>query len=173
MIDFRNTDGTKFIDPRAAAFMAIYERLKTDKVLSRVVAKWSGMPYQVPQITANDLPYMQVSLAAGPIRTASANAHDTALNVEISYAVNAAGMEQESAWIDILNLYAHIEMAIDPFGDIAWLRNAVTQADAKAVVKSQPVFTAQGFSSVPLPEINAIAGKCVLSVNLKIDTCRS
>ena len=173
MIDFRNADGTKFTDARAAAFKAIFDRLKTDKVLSRVVSKWSGMPYQVPPITANDLPYMQVTLASGPIAVATPNAHNAILTVEISYAVNAAGADQETGWIDLINLYAHVEKAIDPFGDLAWLRSAVAQADATAVVKGQPTFTAQGFTSVPLPEINAIAGKCTLSVPLKIDTCRS
>lgn len=173
MIDFRNADGSKFTDARAAAFKAIFDRLRSDKVLSRVVAKWSGTPYQVPQITVNDLPYMQVTLGAGPIKVGSANSHDTVLTVEVAYAVSAAGADEDTAWIDILNLYAHIEMAIDPFGDITWLKSAVAQADPKAVVKSQPVFTAQGFSSVPLPEINAIAGKCMISVTLKIDTCRS
>ena len=175
MIEFTNADGTPFMDARAAAFRAIFQRLRDDKVLARVVEKWSGMPFAVPKITANELPYMQVSLAAGPIKVHSPSSHESTLNVEVSYAVNAAGSDEETAWIDIINLYAHIEKAINPFerGGPSWLREAVAEVDPTAVVGNQVTFQQAGFSSIPLNDINAIAGKCVLSVTLRIDTCRS
>lgn len=173
MIDFTNADGTPFLDARAAAFRAIFQQLQSDTVLSRVIAKWSGMPFAVPKITATELPYMQVSLAAGPIKVHSPNSHESTLNVEISYAVNAGGVDEETAWIDIINLYAHIEKAIDPFGDLAWLKEPVAEADPTAAIRGQVTFQQAGFTSIPLNDINAIAGKCVLSVTLRIDTCRS
>lgn len=172
MIHFTNADGTPFLDARAAAFRAIFQRLKSDQVLSRVVAKFSGMPYETPELTANELPYLQVSLAAGPIRVHSPNSHDSAMSVTLKYAVNAAGADQETGWIDLINLYAHIEKAIDPFGDMAWLRSAIAAADSTAVLK-QISFTQAGFGSVPLPGLNALGGECVLTVPIKIDTCRS
>lgn len=172
MINFTNEDGTPFMDARAAAFRAIFQRLKSDVVLSAKITKWSGMPYQVPPITISDLPYVQVTLAAGPIKVASPNSHDSTLTIEISYAVNAAGADQETGWLDIINLYAHIEKAIDPFGDMTWLRAAIAAADPTAVLK-QMTITQAGFGSVPLPDVNAVAGKCVLAVPINIDTCRS
>lgn len=175
MIDFTNADGTPFMDARAAAFLAIFQRLKNDPVLSRVIAKWSGMPLEFRKPTATELPYMQITLAAGPIKVHSPSSHESTLNVSLRYAVCAAGQDEETAWIDIINLYAHIEKALDPFerGGPSWLREAVAEVDPTAVVGNQVTFQQAGFSSTPLSDINALAGESVLSVTLRIDTCRS
>lgn len=173
MIDFTNADGTPFMDARAAAFLAVFQRLKNDPVLSRVIAKWSGMPLEFRKPTATELPYMQITLAAGPIGVHSPNSHESTLNVSLRYAVSAAGQDEETAWIDILNLYAHVEKAIDPFGDTAWIRNSIAEADPTASLRGQVAFRQAGYTSIPLSDINALAGESVLSVTIRTDTCRS
>ena len=169
MIDFRNADGSKFTDARAAAFRAIFDRLKTDKVLSRVITKFSTAA-QDP--TTNELPYMQVRLVSGANKVHSPSTYETTLSVEIAYAVNAAGADEETAAFDIINLYAHIEKAFS-LVDVAWIRDAIQKVDANAVVRTNPTITIPGFTSTPLPNINALAGKSILTMSLKIDTCRS
>ena len=173
MIDFRNPDGKKFMDARAAAFEAIFKRLKNDTVLSRVVRKWSFVPLENPQPTANDLPFIQITLPDASIGVASPNTHETGLAIDIKYAVSAAGADEETAWIDLINLYSHIEKAIDPFGDIAWLRSAVSAVDSTAVIRGPVAFVKPGITSIPLSTVNAVAGVCRLSVPIKTDTCRS
>jgi len=175
LIDFRNPDGESFMDARAAAFKAIFDRLKGDKVLSlsNVVRKWSCMPLQNPELTAADLPYIQVTLADASIAVASPNTHETGLLIDIKYAVNAGGTDEATAWLDLINLYSHIEKAIDPFGDIAWLRSAVSAADPTAVIRGTVAFVKPGINSISLSTMNAVAGVCRLSVPIKTDTCRS
>lgn len=169
MIDFRNADGSKFTDARAAAFRAIFDRLKSDKVLSNKITKFSTAA-RMP--TVNELPYMQVTLAGGTNKVHSPSTYETTINVEIAYAVNAAGADEETAPFDIINLYAHIEKAFS-LVDVAWIRDAIQKVDANAVVRTNPTITIPGFTATPLPEINALAGKSLMSMSVKIDTCRS
>lgn len=160
-------------DARTAAFRAIVNRLKNDPVLNPVIKKWSAMPMAVPGLKASDMPYMQIGLAAGPISVSSPNSHQSNLTITLDYAVNAAGNDEPNAWADIINLYGQIEKAIDPFGDMAWLRDAIAAVDATAVLRGQITITQAGFTSTNLADINALGARCTLSVPLKIDTCRS
>lgn len=159
-------------DARTAAFRAIVRRLKDDGVLNAVVRKWSAMPMAVPGLKASDMPYIQVSLAAGGIGVASPNSHESTMVVALDYAVNAAGSDEAEAWADLLNLYGQIEKAINPFGDTAWLSDAIHAVDKTAVLKRMAI-TQAGFTSIVMPDINAIGARCTISVPLKIDTCRS
>lgn len=160
-------------DARTAAFRAIVRRLKDDGVLRNVIRKWSAMPMNVPGLKASDMPYMQIGLTAGGISVASPNSHNSALTVTLDYAVNAAGTDEESAWADIINLYGQIEKAVDPFGDMAWLRDAIQAVDSTATVKGQVAITQAGFTSIVMTDINALGARTIISVPLKIDTCRS
>ncbi len=157
--------------PRAAAFKAVVNRLKTDGVLKNVVRKWKAIPFQPIELTLSDLPYVIVTLAAGPISVASPNSHANSLVIGIKYAVDASGMNEEDAWEDILNLYSEIENAIDPFGDHAWIRDAIHKVDATAIFEGM-TFTKAGFTSVPVAGVNAIQADCTLTVSLKLKPCR-
>ena len=165
-------------DARTAAFKAIVNRLRTDGVLQNVIEKWSAMPLRGPGqgsnpgLKASDIPYMQIGVSAGPISVGSPSKHNTVLVVTLDYAVNASGTDEESAWADIINLYGQIEKAVGPFGDMAWLRDAIHAVDPTAVL-FQIAITQAGFTSTVLPDINALAARCTISVPLKIDTCRS
>lgn len=159
-------------DARTAAFKAIVNRLKTDGVLKAVIKKWSAMPMAVPGLKASDMPYMQIGVSAGPISVGSPSKHNTVLVVTLDYAVPSAGTDEESAWADIINLYGQIEKAVGPFDDMAWLRDAVHAVDPTAVL-FQIAITQAGFTSTVLPDLNALAARCTISVPLKIDTCRS
>lgn len=160
-------------DARTAAFRAIVNRLKNDPVLNPVIKKWSAMRKKAPNLTAADMPYVQIIMSAGGIGVASPNSHRSALNITIDYAVNAGGMDELDAWADITNLYGQIEKAIDPFGDMAWLTSAIKAVDPTAVLKGQIEITQAGFTSNFLTDIDALGARCTLSVPLKIDTCRS
>lgn len=166
-------------DARTAAYRAIVNRLRGDGVLSNVVKKWAAMPLHGPgqggnpALKASDMPYMQIGLTAGPIGVASPNSHASTLGITLDYAVNASGTDEVMAWADIINLYGQIEKAIDPFGDPQWLRDAIQAVDSTAVLKGLITITQQGFTSMLMTDINALAARCTLSVPLKIDTCRS
>lgn len=171
MINFTNADGQPFVDPRAAAFRAVVDRLKSDGVLSVHVKKWKAIPITPIDLTLADLPYVIISLAAGPISVASPNSHSNSLNIGIKYAVDASGFNEETAWLDVLNLYGQIEMAISPFEDAAWLRDPIKAADSTAIFEGM-TFTKAGFTTIPVAGVDAIQADCVLSVALKLKPCR-
>ena len=158
-------------DPRAAAFKAVVKRLKDDAVLKNVVRKWKAIPFSPIDLTLSDLPYVIVSLTAGPISVASPNSQANSLVIGIKYAVDASGANEESAWEDIINLYGEIEKAIDPLGDYAWIRDPIQRADSTAIFEGM-TFTKAGYTSVPVAGVNAIQADCVLTVSLKLKPCR-
>jgi hypothetical protein len=157
-------------DPRTAAFKAVVRRLKDDPVLSRVIRKWHNQHPPGPSLA--ELPYVVIGLKAGGISVGSPQAHNNSLIVGVDYVVNAAGTDEETAWQDIINLYGQIEKAVNPFGDIAWLRDSIHAVDSSVVVQ-QVTFTQAGYTTIPMDGVNCIGASCVFSVPLKINTCRS
>ncbi len=158
-------------DARTAAFKAVVKKLKDDAVLKNVVQKWKAIPFHSIKPTLSDMPYVIVSLASGPISVASPNSHANSLVISIRYAIDASGSNEETAWEDVINLYGQIEKAIDPFGDYAWIRDAIQKADATAIFEGIS-FTKAGFTSVPVADVQAIQADCVLTVSMKLKPCR-
>lgn len=152
------------------AFKATRARIKADPVLSRVVKRWYAKHPDKP--TMADLPYVVIGMKAGPISVGTVTSHNATIHVGIDYVVDASGTNEETAWEDLVNLYGQIEKAVNPFGDIAWLRNPVQAVDPTAVVNGIPRFTQQGFDTIPLAGIDAIGASCVITLPLQIDTCR-
>lgn len=163
-------------DPRTAAFKAVVRRLRDDPILSRadVVKGWRNQPYEAPAITADKLPYIVIGLKAGPVNVGSPKAMTHVMSIGIDYVVSAMGTDEPTAWEDVINLYGQIEKAINPAGGLAWLRDAIHAVDPTAVLMGDPTFTQAGYTTIPYkPGFNALGGSAVLSLSLKIDTCRS
>lgn len=153
------------LDPRAAAFEAVYNKVKNDPVISRVIKSFEGIPFDLTEQTASKLPIMVIGCKPGGIQTASANTHSAILQIGFDYIL--PGTDHR----DILNFYGCLESAIDPYGDIGWLREPI-QATGKATLLSEPVFMQQGFNVVPLPAYNAIGATAIVQVSIKIKPTR-
>lgn len=159
------------MDPRAAAFKAIYRKLKEDSVLNSIFgSNWSHVPTEMP--TTSSLPYMRISAVAGPIAQGSATRHDVEINAKLEYAVNASGTATDDAWSHMINLYGQIEQAIDPFGDHTWIRNAIQAVEPRSVFRGIKI-ASQGFGSGFMPDINAITATCVVTISLQTPACRT
>lgn len=160
-------------DARTAAFKAVVTKLRTDGVLSVAVKKWKAIPYGPVEPTLSDLPYIIIGLTAGDIGVGSPSTHVNAMNISIRYAVDASGMNEDTAWEDIINLYGEIEKALDPFGGLGWLRDAIHKVDATAIVYGQVTITKAGYTSIPVAGVDAIQAETIVSIPLKLTACRS
>jgi len=163
--------GPRESSARIAAFRAVVERLRKDKFLSNHVVKWKAIPFRAVEPTVSDLPFVIISLAAGPIGVASPNSLANSLVISIRYAVDASGAKEDTAWEDVIVLYEGIERAL--FGEPGWLRDAIHAADPTAIVNGDVQFTKAGFTTIPVADINAIQAECTVSIPLKIKPCRS
>ena len=159
-------------DARTAAFRAIVAKLRADEVLNRVVQKWKAIPFHTIEPTLSDLPYVIIGLAAGPIAVGSPESHVNSLTVSIKYAVSAAGQDEETAWADVINLYGQIERTLSALSHPTWLNEAIQKADATAQVYGVLTITKAGYTSIPVAGVNAIQAETVVSVPLKIRTCK-
>lgn len=128
---------------------------------------------QVPNLNHANLPYMEIGLAAGDISVGSPQSHRSELVIRIRFGVNAGGMDELEAWKDVLKVYREVELAINPFGDMSWLRDAVHVVDPTVSFPGQITFKQAGFPSVRLPDINAVGAECIFTVPMKITTCGS
>ena len=153
------------VDPRTVAFDAVVRKLKSDPVLSRIIKTWRASPFTVVPPSASELPMCVIGLKPGSITVATPNSHAASLIITLDIIV--AGEDHR----DIINLYGSLETAIDPYGDLAWLRDPVIET-TKATLYGQPVIVQQGFNFIPLAEYNALAGSAALSVTLKINPTR-
>ncbi len=153
------------IDPRAIAFEAIDKRVKFDPVISRVIKTFEGIPFELTPESAAKMPMMVIGCKPGGIATASPSTH--AAIVQIGFDYMLPGTDHR----DILNFYGALESAIDPYGDISWLRDPIA-ATGRAVLLSEPAFIQQGFNVVPLPAFNALGGTAIVQVSIKIKPSR-
>jgi hypothetical protein len=160
-------------DARTAAFKAVVKKLKDDAVLNRVVKKWKAMPFTSIEPTVADLPYVIIGLTAGDIAVGSPSTHVNAMNISIRYAVDASGMNEETAWEDVINLYGEIEKALAPFGSTAWLKDAIAKVDPTASIYGTIQITKAGYTSIPVAGVDAIQAETIVSIPLKLTACRS
>lgn len=152
------------IDPRTVAFDAVVRKLKSDPVLSRIIKTWRASPFTVVPPSASELPMCVIGLKPGLITVATPNSHAASLIITLDFVV--AGEDYR----DIINLNGAMETAVDPFGDLAWLRDPVVATD-KALLYGL-LFVQQGYNFVPLAEYNALAGSAAFTVSLKINPTR-
>ena len=157
------------MDARAAAFKAVYRKLKEDPILNSVVEKWSHVPTHIP--TAADLPYVRVWAAPGTIAVGSPSRHNAEIIISFDYAINAAGMSEEDAWMHSINFYGQVEKAINPFSEPEWLVSAIQKAEPGAVYRGLRI-EKQGFGTSFVPDLNAIKGECRIAIELKLPACR-
>jgi hypothetical protein len=157
-------------DPRAAAFKAVRSRLRNDPVLSSVGIRFFNKHPDKP--TLDSLPYMVIGMKAGPIGVTTPTANDATIVIGVDYVVSAAGTDEDTAWEDLANLYGQIEKAINQFGEITWLSDPVKAVNTTVSVRGVPRFTQQGFTTIPMGDVNAIGGSCTFSITLRINTCR-
>lgn len=153
------------LDARAAAFEAVYNKVKNDPVISRVIKSFEGIPFELTEQTASKLPIMVIGCKPGGIATATANTHSAIVQIGFDYII--PGTDHR----DILNFYGALESAIDPYGDIAWLRDPIA-ATGRATLLSEPAFIQQGFNVVPMAQYNALGASAVVQVSLKIKPAR-
>lgn len=153
------------LDPRTAAFDAVCQRLRTDAILSRIFRRIDVAPVDFRPPTASELPALLIGLKPGGINVVTPNSHTATMIIGLDYFIPGTD------WRDIINLYGAIETALDPFGNLSWLQDPV-KATGRANVQSIPQFTVQGYSTVPMPEFNALGASCQFQFSLKITTCR-
>ena len=152
-------------DPRATAFDAVYRRVKQDPLISRTVRSFEGIPFEITPETAAKLPMMVIGVKPGGIQTATPNSHVCQITIGFDYIL--PGTDHR----DILNFYGALEQAIDPYGDLAWLREPIA-ATGRASLYGEPAFVQQGFNVTPFPTFNALGATAIVQISLKIRTQR-
>lgn len=159
----------KDLHPIALVFEAVKKKLKDDPVLNRVIRKWPSV--HPPEPKASDIPYCVVSMKAGETKVGSPNSQADTITVGIDYVVDASGQNEETAWIDIVNLYGLICDAIGPGTAKDWVPAAASKSNRKSSMNGDIRISVAGYSQIPLNGFNAICGQTIIQIPLKVQHC--